>query len=83
LVRSREQLRSLVAPYLRETTDRARDRDKLDEAINRLVNLGFLRRQGSAEVEEFQVMRIVKARFGPGELESVKERLIRYAQPGN
>jgi len=83
LVRSREQLRSLVAPYLRETTDRARDRDKLDEAINRLVNLGFLRRQGSVEVEEFQVMRIVKARFGPGELESVKERLIRYAQPGN
>lgn len=83
LVRSREQLRSLVAPYLRETTDRARDRDKLDEAINRLVNLGFLRRQGSAEVEEFQVMRIVKARFGPGELESVKERLLRYAQPGN
>jgi hypothetical protein len=83
LVRSREQLRSLVAPYLRESTDRARDRDKLDEAINRLVNLGFLRRQGSAEVEEFQVMRIVKARFGPGELESVKERLIRYAQPRN
>jgi len=83
LVRSREQLRSLVAPYLRETTDRARDRDKLDEAINRLVNLGFLRRQGSVEVEEFQVMRIVKARFGPGELESVKERLIRYAQSGN
>jgi hypothetical protein len=83
LVRSREQLRSLVAPYLRETIDRARDRDKLDEAINRLVGLGFLRRQGSAEAEEFQVMRIVKARFGPGELESVKERLLRYAQPGN
>jgi hypothetical protein len=83
LVRSREQLRSLVAPYLRETTDRARDRDKLDEAINRLVGLGFLRRQGSAEAEEFQVMRIVKARFGPGELESVKERLLRYAQPRN
>lgn len=83
LVRSRDQLRSLVAPYLRETTDRARDRDKLDEAINRLVGLGFLRRQGSAEAEDFQVMRIVKARFGPGELESVKERLLRYAQPGN
>ena len=83
LVRSREQLRSLVAPYLRETTDRARDRDKLDEAINRLVALGFLRRQGTGEIEEFQVMRIVKARFGPGELESVKERLIRYAQSGN
>jgi len=83
LVRSREQLRSLVAPYLRETTDRARDRDKLDEAINRLVGLGFLRRQGSGEIEEFQVMRIVKARFGPGELESVKERLMRYAQSGN
>lgn len=83
LVRSRDQLRSLVAPYLRETSDRARDRDKLDEAINRLVGLGFLRRQGTGEIDEFQVMRIVKARFGPGELESVKERLIRYAQSGN
>jgi hypothetical protein len=83
LVRSREQLRSLVAPYLRDTTDRARDRDKLDEAINRLANLGFLRRQGAGEIEEFEVMRIVKARFGPGELESVRERLLRHAQPGN
>jgi hypothetical protein len=81
LVRSREQLRSLVAPYLRESTDRARDRDKVDEAINRLANLGFIRRQGADGVEEFEIMRIVKARFGPGELESVKERLLRHVQP--
>jgi hypothetical protein len=80
LVRSREQLRSLVSPYLRHSTDRARDRDKVDEAINRLANLGFIRRQGTDGVEEFEIMRIVKARFGPEELESVKERLLRHVQ---
>jgi hypothetical protein len=80
LVRSRDQLRLLVTPYLRDSTDQARERNRLDEAINRLVKLGFLRSQGGEEIEEFQVMRIVKARFGPGELESIKERLLRYAQ---
>ena len=81
LVRSREQLRALVAPYVRESTDKARDRDRIDQAIDRAVRLGLLRREGSEEIEEFQVMRIIKARFGAGELESVRERLLRYAQP--
>jgi hypothetical protein len=27
-------------------------------------------------------MRIVKARLGPADLETIKERLLRHAQPG-
>lgn len=83
LVRSRDQLRALVAPYLRESTDKARDRQRVDEAIKRLVTFGFLRPQPSEDVEEFEVMRIVKARFGARELEDVKERLLRHAQTEN
>jgi hypothetical protein len=79
LVQSRSQIRGLVTPFVPETADRARDRDRIDEAINRLVSLGFLRRHASDGQEEFEVMRILKHRFGPGELETVKERLLRYA----
>ena len=80
LIRSRDQLRALVAPYVRETTDRARDRNRIDQAIDRAVRLGLLRREASEEVEEFQIMRIIKARFGAEELESIKNRLLSYAQ---
>lgn len=78
LVQSRTQIRALVTPFVPETTDRARDRDKIDEAINQLVRLGFLRRHPGDGQEEFEVMRILKHRFGPGELETVKERLLRH-----
>ena len=29
----------------------------------------------------FEVMRILKARFGPSELEEIKDRLKRHAEP--
>lgn len=79
MVLSREQLRSFVEPYVRVSHDKARDRDRIDEAISRLVKLGFLRRQPSEDTEEFQVMRIIKARLGATELEEIKRRLLRNA----
>lgn len=80
LIRSREQLRSLIEPYVRNSTDKARDRNRIDEAIARLVRLGFLRQEATADVEEFQIMRIIKARFGAAELEDIRNRLLRYVQ---
>jgi hypothetical protein len=44
-----------------------------------LEELGFLRAFGSPEAETFEVKRILKARFGPAELQEVKERLAHYA----
>jgi hypothetical protein len=80
LVRSRDQLRGLVEPYIRDSSDKARDRNRVDQAIDRAVKLGFLRKESGENVEEFQIMRIIKARFGAGELESIKDRLLRHAQ---
>jgi hypothetical protein len=81
LVRSRDQLRALVEPYIRNSSDKARDRNRIDQAIDRAVRLGFLRKQNREDIEEFQIMRIIKARFAAGELQSIKDRLLRHAQP--
>ncbi len=80
LGRSRDRLRALVEPYVRDTSDKARDRNRIDQAIDRAVKLGFLRQESGEDAEEFQIMRIIKARFGAGELESIKDRLLHYAQ---
>jgi hypothetical protein len=81
LVHNRDQLRVLVEPYVRSSSDQARDRNRIDQAIERAVRLGFLRKENGEHIEEFQIMRIIKARFGAAELQLIKERLIRYAEP--
>jgi len=80
LVLTRQQLRELVGQFLRESNNQIRDLRIIDTAIRRVEELGFLRAFGPPEAETFEVMRILKARFGPAELEAVKDRLARYAE---
>jgi Domain of unknown function (DUF4194) len=78
LVLTRTQMRQLVTPFLRETNDETRDLRAVDSAIRRLEALKLLRAL-AGDVEAYEVMRILKARFGPGQLEEVKDRLSRVA----
>ena len=80
LVLTRQQLRELVSQFLRETNDQIRDLRRIDTAIRRAEELGFLRGFGPPEAETFEVMRILKARFGPMELQEVRDRLARYVE---
>lgn len=80
LVRSRQQLRELVGQFLRETNNQVRDVRTIDAAISQLEKLGFLRPFGSPDAETFEIMRILKARFGPAELQEVRSRLARHAE---
>jgi hypothetical protein len=82
LVKTRDELRNFIIDFLRDSTNQVRDVARLDRAIQQLVDLGFLRPLGSAEQNTFEVMRIVKARIGPAELEEIKQRLLRHAQSG-
>ena len=75
LVRSRRELSDLVSGFLPESTDQKRDAVKIDAAIENLLTLGFLGRVGGEGSDSFEIRRIVRARFGPGELQAVKERL--------
>ncbi len=82
LVKTRDELRNLVADFLPETTNQVRDTARVDAAITRLGELGFVRQFGSAERDTFEIMRIVKARLSPADLESIKQRLLNHAEPG-
>lgn len=81
LVMTRDELRNLIIDFLRDSTNQVRDITRLDRAIQQLVELGFLRSLAPDE-NRFEVMRIVKARIGPSELEEIKQRLLRHAQSG-
>jgi Domain of unknown function (DUF4194) len=81
LIKSRQQLLDLVAGFLPETTDQVRDVKKVDSAVEQLRELGFLRRTGGDASDTFEVRRIIRARFGPGELETVKQRLLDHVGP--
>jgi len=82
LVLTRQQLRELVCQFVRETNNQIRDIRRIDTAIGRLEELAFLRAFGPPEAETFEVMRILKARFGPAELEEVRSRLTNHVERG-
>ena len=82
LRRTRRELQELVAGFLRESNNQVRDLKSVDAAIEQLRGLGFIKAVGASAPDTFEVRRIIKARFGAGELEAVKERLTRYAEPG-
>lgn len=82
LVKSRDELRNLVADFFAETTNQVRDNNRLDTAIKSLADLGFVRPLTASDQDAFEVMRIVKARLGPADLETIKQRLLNHAQPG-
>lgn len=82
LVKTRDELRNLVFDFLPETTNQVRDIARVDVAITRLGELGFVRQLGAAERDAFEIMRIVKARLSPADLETIKQRLLNHAEPG-
>jgi hypothetical protein len=84
LVKTRDELHNFVADFFPETTNQVRDTGRIETAIKSLVELGFVRPLNTAaEQDAFEIMRIVKARVAPTDLETIKQRLLRHAQPGN
>jgi len=83
LIKSREQLRDLVADFFPETTNQVRDFKLIDAAIKSLVDLGFVRPLAAGGQDAFEIMRIVKARLAPAELETIKQRILAHAESGN
>jgi hypothetical protein len=79
LVKTRAELHGLVSAFVTESNNQVRDARGVDTAITRLEDYGFLRPLNT-ERDAFEVMRILKARLTPPQLEEIKERLLRYAQ---
>ena len=62
LVLSRNEVVEMVRVFLPESSNEARMTDRIDSHLNRIVELGFLRRMKAPGAEEaFEVRRILKA----------------------
>ena len=62
LVLSRDEIVEMVRVFLPESSNEARVTDRIDGHLNRIVELGFLRRMKTPGTEEaFEVRRILKA----------------------
>jgi hypothetical protein len=77
LILTREQLVEMVRVFLPDTANEARLLDRLDSHVNRLVDLGFLRRLRGQE-NQFEVMRILKTFVDAQWLSELDERLKGY-----
>lgn len=77
LVLTQEQIVDLVRVFLPDTTNEARLFDRIEQHINRLVDMGFLRPLRGQE-HQFEVMRILKTFIDAQWLNEFDERLKSY-----
>lgn len=80
LILNRDQIVELVRVFLPDTTNEARLLDRMDGHVNRLVELGFLRRLRGQE-NQFEVLRILKTFVDAQWLAGFDERLKAYRDP--
>jgi len=74
-----DQVRELLVPFLLARTDERALQRRIDTTIERLVDLGFLKRMPNTEKPAyFEVRRILKAKIDAEKLVEIKEKLVRY-----
>jgi hypothetical protein len=79
LVLAREEIVDLVRIFLPDTANEARFLDRMETHINKIVELGFLRRLRGRE-DQFEVQRILKAFVDAQWLSGFDEHLARYRE---
>jgi hypothetical protein len=79
LILSREQLQEMLALFLADTSNEARLRDRLDGHINKVVELGFLRRL-KGDPPRFEVRRLLKSFVDAQWLAEFEQRLADYRE---
>jgi len=77
LVLKRDEIVDLMRVFLQDVTNEARALDRVEAHINKVVELGFLRRLRGRE-DEYEVRRILKAFVDAQWLGDVSERLAAY-----
>jgi hypothetical protein len=74
-----DQIHELLRPFLPARTDERSIKRRMDAAIERLIELGFLKRMPDTENPAyFEVRRILKAKIDAEKLAEIKEKLARY-----
>jgi hypothetical protein len=79
LILSREQIQEMLSLFLADTSNEARLLDRLDGHINKVVELGFLRRL-KGEPPRFEVRRLLKSFVDAQWLAEFEQRLAEYRE---
>ena len=82
LILTREEIASLIKIFLAESSNEARIMDQIEANINKVVELGFLRKLKSSNAQEepsYEVMRLLKAFIDAQWLAEFDTRLAEYA----
>ena len=73
------QISELLLPFLPARTDERAVQSRIDSAIRRLSELGFIKRlSDTSNPTYFEVRRILKAKIDAGKLAEIKEKLAHY-----
>lgn len=79
LILSREQLQEMLTLFLADTSNEARLLDRLDGHINKVVELGFLRRL-KGDTQRYEVRRLLKSFVDAQWLAEFEQRLAEYRE---
>ena len=82
LVLAIEDLRELLAPFLREENDAKKFERRLAGLLNKAEELGFLRRFESPSGVRYEVKRILKARLPVLDLERILDKVMAWRDAG-
>ncbi len=80
LILGRDDIVDLMRIFLADTVNQARLVDRIDGHINRVVEMGFLRRLAGQE-NRFEVRRVLKAFVDAQWLSDFEQRLAGYREP--
>ncbi|MBE3561017.1 MAG: DUF4194 domain-containing protein [Ktedonobacteraceae bacterium] len=72
---TREKIYDVLQPYLRERTNEMLMKRQVDELIEAVVRLGFLKKRLDLGEDSFEIRRLLKAKFDAEKLNELKERL--------
>ncbi|MCR5606270.1 MAG: DUF4194 domain-containing protein [Treponema sp.] len=83
LVMKESEIKDMMMPYMKNIPDQTKIYRKLDEYLNQLVRLSFIREITDIKSEnnnqqrdrEYEIRRIIKAKIGPSFLAEFKKRL--------
>lgn len=79
LILGRDDIAEMMRVFLPETVNQARLMDRIEQHINRVVEMGFLRRLAGRD-DQFEVRRILKAFVDAQWLNAFEQRLAAYRQ---
>ncbi len=78
LIMERSDIKDMMSLFLPEGSNEAKNLDKIDTHLNKLIEYGFLRKLKNDE-NKFEIRRIIKAKVDAEFLQDIKQRLLEHA----